>query len=304
MYGDKITQLRKAANMTQGQLGELLNVSPQAVSKWEHNLSEPDLATMKKISTIFNISLDDFLNIESNIVGEDSNPIDADKVATMVSNSVTNAVNETMQNQPKTLGYCVSCGTIVTEENLGIASPKITCKKCYAEQLENEKTERANLLQKKEMQLKSKKKDRTKSILGAILPTIFFMAIAFLLIVNSTDAGTSTAFFFIALLLSYMSLTLSTEICMEGPASNVILWFIRKPFRLPGVIFEFSLDGLFFLIGIKLLFAVIGFLIGTILFIIGLIVGAIVSPFTFPFTIRNYLRDTKTLRQEIQELKN
>ena len=49
MYGNKITQLRKAANMTQGQLGELLNVSPQAISKWEHNLSEPDLTTMKKI---------------------------------------------------------------------------------------------------------------------------------------------------------------------------------------------------------------------------------------------------------------
>lgn len=304
MYGNKITQLRKAANMTQGQLGELLNVSPQAISKWEHNLSEPDLTTIKKISTIFNISLDDFLNIESNIVGEYQDSIDADKVAATVSESVTNAVSETIQNQPKTLGYCVSCGTIVTKENLGIATPKMTCKKCYAEQLDNEKAERTSLLQQKEAQLRSKRKERTKSILGAILPTIFFMAIAFLLIANNTDAGTNTAFFFIALLLSYMSFTLSTEICMEGPASNVILWFIRKPFRLPGVIFEFSLDGLFFLIGIKLLFAVIGFLIGMFLFIIGLIVGAIVSPFTFPFTIRNYLRDTKALRQEIEELQN
>ena len=125
MYGNKITQLRKAANMTQGQLGELLNVSPQAISKWEHNLSEPDLTTMKKISTIFDISLDDFLNIESNIVGEYQDSIDADKVAATVSESVTNAVSETIQNQPKTLGYCVSCGTIVTEENLGISSPKI-----------------------------------------------------------------------------------------------------------------------------------------------------------------------------------
>ena len=67
MYGNKITQLRKAANMTQGQLGELLNVSPQAISKWEHNLSEPDLTTMKKISTIFNISLPRLRSNQSSI---------------------------------------------------------------------------------------------------------------------------------------------------------------------------------------------------------------------------------------------
>lgn len=49
-YGQKITQLRKNANMTQAQLGDALNVSAQAVSKWEHNLAEPDLSTIKKIS--------------------------------------------------------------------------------------------------------------------------------------------------------------------------------------------------------------------------------------------------------------
>lgn len=52
-YGQKITQLRKNANMTQAQLGDALNVSAQAVSKWEHNLAEPDLSTIKKISYIF-----------------------------------------------------------------------------------------------------------------------------------------------------------------------------------------------------------------------------------------------------------
>lgn len=45
-YGQKIAQLRKISNMTQAKLGELLNVSAQAVSKWEHDIAEPDLATI------------------------------------------------------------------------------------------------------------------------------------------------------------------------------------------------------------------------------------------------------------------
>ena len=54
-YGQKITELRKSKNMTQSQLGEVLCVSPQAVSKWEHDMAEPDLATIKKICNIFNV---------------------------------------------------------------------------------------------------------------------------------------------------------------------------------------------------------------------------------------------------------
>ena len=38
-WNDRITQARKAAGLTQEQLGELVGVSRQAVSKWEAGLS-------------------------------------------------------------------------------------------------------------------------------------------------------------------------------------------------------------------------------------------------------------------------
>lgn len=59
--GEKIKLLRKSKNLTQNELGKLLNVSFQAVSKWEKNLSQPDIETIKKICEIFEINVDDFL---------------------------------------------------------------------------------------------------------------------------------------------------------------------------------------------------------------------------------------------------
>lgn len=65
-YGHIIAKLRKSQGLTQEQLGAKLNVSYQAVSKWEHDLSEPDLETIKKLSNIFNISIADFFDMIDN----------------------------------------------------------------------------------------------------------------------------------------------------------------------------------------------------------------------------------------------
>lgn len=50
--GKRIMQLRKASGMTQEQLAEKLGVSPQAVSKWENDVSCPDISTIPLLSLI------------------------------------------------------------------------------------------------------------------------------------------------------------------------------------------------------------------------------------------------------------
>lgn len=62
-YGKTIKKLRLENNLTQKQLGDSLNVSYQAVSKWEKDLSMPDLPTLQKMVEIFGISLDEFIAI-------------------------------------------------------------------------------------------------------------------------------------------------------------------------------------------------------------------------------------------------
>ena len=59
-YGKVISSLRKQQGLTQEQLGNLLHVSYQAVSKWENGLAEPSLDTIEQLTEIFNITVADF----------------------------------------------------------------------------------------------------------------------------------------------------------------------------------------------------------------------------------------------------
>ena len=59
--GERIKHHRKRLGMTQEQLAERLGVSPQAVSKWENNLSCPDISILPELATVLGISLDELL---------------------------------------------------------------------------------------------------------------------------------------------------------------------------------------------------------------------------------------------------
>ncbi|MFD0619107.1 helix-turn-helix domain-containing protein [Paenibacillus sp. GCM10027629] len=65
--GERISQLRRSKSMTQEQLGLLLNVSPQAVSKWEKSDSLPDISLMTKLADVFDCTTDYLLGRPSNL---------------------------------------------------------------------------------------------------------------------------------------------------------------------------------------------------------------------------------------------
>lgn len=44
--GEVISKRRKELGLTQNQLAQLLNISFQAVSKWENNMAYPDIASL------------------------------------------------------------------------------------------------------------------------------------------------------------------------------------------------------------------------------------------------------------------
>lgn len=62
--GEKITTLRSAANMSQGDLAEKLNVSRQSISKWETNASIPELDKLIQLSDLFQITLDELVRCD------------------------------------------------------------------------------------------------------------------------------------------------------------------------------------------------------------------------------------------------
>lgn len=56
--GDKIQMLRKKSSLSQEKFAEIMNVSRQAVSKWELDQSYPEMNKLIDISDYFGISLD------------------------------------------------------------------------------------------------------------------------------------------------------------------------------------------------------------------------------------------------------
>ena len=62
LIGDKIRSLRKNKNITQSQLADALSVSSQSVSKWENQLSVPDISVLPVIARYFGITMDELFN--------------------------------------------------------------------------------------------------------------------------------------------------------------------------------------------------------------------------------------------------
>jgi len=62
--GSRIVELRKKANMTQENLAEQINVSRQAVSKWETDAAIPDGDNLVQLAKVFGITVDELLNTE------------------------------------------------------------------------------------------------------------------------------------------------------------------------------------------------------------------------------------------------
>ena len=63
--GMMISSLRKEKGMTQLQLAEKMGVTDKAVSKWERDLSMPDLNSIPKLAEIFEISVDDLMQMKT-----------------------------------------------------------------------------------------------------------------------------------------------------------------------------------------------------------------------------------------------
>lgn len=63
--GEKIKQLREAQNITQERLASYLNISYQAISKWENGLSLPDITLLPKLANFFGVTTDELLSLKA-----------------------------------------------------------------------------------------------------------------------------------------------------------------------------------------------------------------------------------------------
>ena len=59
---EKLTQTRKAAGLTQADVAAKLNVSRQAVSRWESGQSKPSTEKLLALGALYGVSIDQLLN--------------------------------------------------------------------------------------------------------------------------------------------------------------------------------------------------------------------------------------------------
>ena len=84
-FNEKLQLLRKQNNMTQEQLAEKLYVSRTAVSKWESGKGYPNIESLKSISRLFSVTIDDLLSGEELIsLAADENLANINKFNTLI----------------------------------------------------------------------------------------------------------------------------------------------------------------------------------------------------------------------------
>lgn len=65
--GQKLKEIRKRFGLSQEQLAEVINVSRQAITKWENDGGLPDVTNLQELSKVFGVTVDYLLNDENQL---------------------------------------------------------------------------------------------------------------------------------------------------------------------------------------------------------------------------------------------
>lgn len=71
-FGKKISECRQNLNMTQEELAGRIGVTPQALSKWERDVSLPDIMLLAQLCQVLGVSADYLLGIEKQLIMEEN----------------------------------------------------------------------------------------------------------------------------------------------------------------------------------------------------------------------------------------
>ena len=66
-FGEKLKEIRKRFGLTQEKLSGLINVSRQAITKWENDEGLPDITNLQELSKLFGITIDYLLDKDNNL---------------------------------------------------------------------------------------------------------------------------------------------------------------------------------------------------------------------------------------------
>ncbi len=314
-FGKRIAYHRKRLNMTQTELGEKLNVTAQAVSKWENGLSDPDLITINRLSKIFGVTTDDLIGgdeteketappqaqeaaaeAEGEIASAHSQEASAngddDVHGQIVSATAAQPAPQEVSAPPRVIvAYCDDCKRPIEQgEKYHVktyrSGQKITCPECHHK----------NMLTSKSAELYDAKKALKRGFIwggsvGGGTALIFLLA-----------AIISGDYAWCAALLISLWLFVFIAQCFWGEWMFEFMCFFLHSFRMPGVIFTLDLDGIIWAISVKILLGFLSVCLSALIALFGVAVSLIVSIVSFPVALINQRRTIKKLQAELNQM--
>lgn len=287
-YGKAISTLRKKKGMTQADLATSLNISSQAVSKWENNLSQPDLETVKKMLGIFEVSWEEFdsltgENMEKTAQAAATKEEQPAKPAAAPQTATPQPAAQPQKTANQLFGVCAYCGKAIYEqEELEVSRPKIVCKDCASHWKKGKLAEQA--------------RERASFKKSLIVPAVILGVLAIIIVIVGFTSGEG-AISLCAIPMAFLMYLPIPQIiwCGEGPVSDIFEGLCLKTIHLPGVIFGFDIGGFILGIALKIALSILGLILGVVLFLFGYALCMIIAPFSF-------IHEMNSEKKDIQEL--
>ncbi len=270
--GAKILALRKEKGLTQADLGQYLNISYQAVSKWERDESCPDFDTLSRLAQFFGVPISYF-----------------EKGGEEIATTYAGAEEQEEGKPEKTmLGICKECGKVVNSGEEWISEPYVVCKRCHDRKVKQQQEEEKRKKQEAERKALERQikiiEGRNKGLIwGAVVGGIVLI-IGVIAAFSSSSMGIPLTLLG-AIVAGALAFTFTSQMFWEGAVEECCSWG-GKVIGTPGLIFTFDLDGVIWLIGMKILFAVLRFIVYMVTLIFFAALAILISPFTFVSALR------------------
>ena len=291
--GQKIKKLRTEKGLTQKDLADQLHVTFQTVSKWESGTNEPDIATLKELSKLFGCSFDCLLN------DDEETPIEKEKPEVVVKE--VPVIKETIIVHQNEAHVCARCGKDIPEDELvsedvakkerhGPQTRTVSIGQTYYHKhcLEEVKKERAEAARRAKIVRASSIK---KKCFGwGIAAGVTALGIVLAIVLCNTQYVHPALGVLYSILIGYGIFAMIYCILSGSYIGDVFVWCAGLSIKFPGLIFTWDLDGFVWLISMKILFAILGFLIGVLALLFAIAFSATLGAVSFPFILIHNVR--------------
>lgn len=283
--GQKIKKLRNESGLTQKDLSNMVNVTFQTVSKWENDENEPDVSTLKKLASLFGCSLDYLLS------EDEEQPVTEEAKQEEVQ-------SQTIIIHQKEAHVCEKCGRDIPENDLVMEDictrpasrgHSAEYRKGYyhsacLEEVNKERAEKARLARIRQASSGAK-----KCFGWGIAGGVVALGIALAVFLTQTQIHPALCVLY-SLLIAYAIFAAVYCIVAGSYIGDVFLWCASLSIKFPGLIFSWDLEGFTWLIAMKILFAVLGFLVGVLALMLAIVMAGSLGALSFPFVLIHNIR--------------